>query len=218
MSEILDVESSPQTFYAADSPARTLATQEKAPASKGNEAVSGSSSLESFASYDRDSSSWKTYQLCLGGDLEEFSGTWPRAGTMQNGTAYLLNPSAPLTAVTGSSWSRGEYPTPNATEYGTSQNEGKVPHKRPTAGTPSLYTWARQWPTPTASDSTSSGRFGYNGQKFMTLTDATVRSGRLDRTTCKHGGDCKPTLTPRFVEWLMGFPTGWTDLGHSGTP
>ena len=24
--------------------------------------------------------------------------------------------------------------------------------------------------------------------------------------------------TPEFVEWLMGFPVGWTDLGHSETP
>lgn len=25
-------------------------------------------------------------------------------------------------------------------------------------------------------------------------------------------------LNPPWVEWLMGFPTGWTDLGHSETP
>jgi hypothetical protein len=24
------------------------------------------------------------------------------------------------------------------------------------------------------------------------------------------------TLNPLFVEWLMGFPIGWTDLEHSG--
>ena len=25
-------------------------------------------------------------------------------------------------------------------------------------------------------------------------------------------------LNPAWVEWLMGFPPGWTDLGASGTP
>jgi len=25
-------------------------------------------------------------------------------------------------------------------------------------------------------------------------------------------------LNPMWVEWLMGFPTGWTDLKHSETP
>ena len=39
-------------------------------------------------------------------------------------------------------WTRGEYPTPSATPYGTSQNEGSVAHDRPSRGTPSLDTWA----------------------------------------------------------------------------
>ena len=26
------------------------------------------------------------------------------------------------------------------------------------------------------------------------------------------------SLNPTWVEWLMGFPTGWTDLDHSETP
>jgi hypothetical protein len=25
-------------------------------------------------------------------------------------------------------------------------------------------------------------------------------------------------LNPQWVEWLMGFPVGWTDLGDSATP
>jgi len=128
---------------------------------------------------------------------------------MRNGTAYLLKPSAPLTAVTGSSWSRSEYPTL------------------------SLYTWAGKhglnlateavrttWPTATAGDAKSSGSRGKRGDpgnkanEGTSLTDATARDGRHDPTTCKHGGKCKPKLNPRFVESLMGFPEGWTDLEH----
>lgn len=140
-----------------------------------------------------------------------------------DGIAYRLKPSAPLTAVTGSSWSRGEYPTLSATRYGSSQNEGKVPHKRATKGTKSLDTWARQWPTATAGDAKSSGSRGKRGNagnkanEGTSLTDATARDGRHDPTTCTHGGPCQPKLSPRFAERLMGFPEGWTDLGHSET-
>lgn len=31
------------------------------------------------------------------------------------------------------------------------------------------------------------------------------------------GSDSTPTLNPRFVEALMGFPTGWTAFEHSAT-
>jgi hypothetical protein len=26
------------------------------------------------------------------------------------------------------------------------------------------------------------------------------------------------SLNPTWVEWLMGYPAGWTDCGDSGTP
>jgi hypothetical protein len=49
------------------------------------------------------------------------------------------------------SYAKNLYPTPAAEHYGTSQNEGQVPHPRPSAGTESLETWARNtWATPRA--------------------------------------------------------------------
>jgi len=51
------------------------------------------------------------------------------------------------------------------------------------------------WPTPTARD--------WKGEGF---------SGQLPNEV---GGGL---LNPTWVEWLMGFPTGWTDSGPSGTP
>lgn len=107
---------------------------------------------------------------------------------MQNGAFSALPKPAPRTAVAGSTWSRNEYPTPTANEYGTSQNEGKVEHKRATAGTPSLKTWARRWPTPLATDSESTARHTTTAEAMnpgTTLTDAgrqwatpTARDGR----------------------------------------
>ena len=41
-----------------------------------------------FAWYDRKRCCWRTWQLCLTGEWEPFSGTWPRRGLMRNGIAY----------------------------------------------------------------------------------------------------------------------------------
>ena len=166
---------------------------------------------------------------------------------------------------------------------GSAQNEGQVPHSQPTAGTPSLFTWARQWPTPksspsgpdyakaargaggddlvtavarrwptpsatdhkgsskpgqrrgqlseaalwptaTAGDAKASGSRGVRGEagnkanEGTSLTDLTCRSGRPLPTTCTHGGECRPTLNPRFVAWLMGLPPSFLDDDKSSKP
>lgn len=200
------------TSSAEGSPVRTSALPEPAAGSRASGPGSGSSSPGWSVTYDRDSSSWRTSPRFDGADSEPFSGTWPRAGTMRCGTAFPRAPSAPLTAVTGSSWSRGEYPTPSATSYGTSQNEGQVAHHRPnTAGTPSLETWARRlWPTPTSGDRKRSGSRGTNAHPGTHLTDATCRDGLLDPEPTSGEGSPR-TLNPRFVLWLMGFPLTYFD-------
>lgn len=262
----------PSTFYAGDSRAKTYPSLAAALASKVRGLGSGRSSRASFAIWDRDTSSWKTSQRSLFGGWIGFSESWPRSGMMQSGIAYRLQPSNPLTAAIGSSWSRGEYPTPTAEIYGTAQNEGKVAHSRPSAGTPSLHTWARGWQTPTVNDSKNTAgpsqlernSHALNVQAALWAgpmaggTGDPAEPGEADwvipwipcpccddhycqihgvhafecpcppveewatspygppvRTTCTHGGECKPTLNPRFVEWLMGFPIGWTGPAES---
>ena len=80
--------SNPLTLSAADSPVRTLATPESERVSMASEAGCGLNSIESFASYDRESRSWRTSQRCLDGEWEEFSETWPRAGMMRSGQSF----------------------------------------------------------------------------------------------------------------------------------
>lgn len=76
------------------------------------------------------------------------------------------------------------------------------------------YSSSRGWPTPTAGDSRSSGgrTESVNCHDGVSLTDATCRNGHRIPLTCDHGEECGPKLNPRFVEWLMGFPIGWTDF------
>ena len=72
-----------------------------------------------------------------------------------------------------------------------------------------LSTAVKMWPTPT--------RREYKGARSP---EALLRSGRTPNNTlgdavmAMDGGQLNPT----WVEWLMGFPIGWTDLSASETP
>ncbi len=110
-------------------------------------AGSGRGSLHGFARYDLGSSSWRMCQGSLFKDSNPSPRPWPKAGMLLVGVAFELPKREPHNGENGSSWSEF-YPTPSATSYGSSQNEGKVPHDRPSRGTPSRETWAKQWPTP----------------------------------------------------------------------
>jgi hypothetical protein len=98
----------PLTSSAAASPARTSPTPDAEPESPESGPVSGLTWPAPFAFYDPDTSSWKTSQPSLFEDLTSLQETWPRSGMTCNGTAFLLPPSAPLTAATDG----GQWPTP----------------------------------------------------------------------------------------------------------
>lgn len=70
------------------SPARTSATRESAQGLTVSGQDCGEKLVGSFVKFDRNSLSWRTWQLCLTGDLTVFSETWPRAGTMLNGQCF----------------------------------------------------------------------------------------------------------------------------------
>jgi hypothetical protein len=166
---------------AAAFPAKISPSPERARALRASAAGYGRSTPELLARYDRATSSWRTSQLCLDGDLSEFSETWPRSGLMRNGIAYQLPPLVRLTDETGS----GLWPTPAAVSYGTNQGGGmgRVGPIRP-----SLETMARQNLWPTADRYSGLQSYGQNA--------------------------ILGSLNPTWVEWLMGFPLGWTDLGR----
>jgi hypothetical protein len=92
--------------------ARMLAKREKESASTANAADCGRSFIESFARFDRDSSSWKTSQGCLFGGSIEFSGTWPASGTMRSGACFQVAEWVPHTCDSECSL----WPTPRASD------------------------------------------------------------------------------------------------------
>ena len=83
------------TLSAEGSPVRTFQQLGIGQASRESEAVCGRSSSESFAHFSHESSSWKTWQRSLTGELTEFSETWPESGSMRNGMCYRLVISVP---------------------------------------------------------------------------------------------------------------------------
>ena len=110
-------------------PAPASASPDEAKDSTMKARVFGPRSSDSFASWDPDTSSWRTSQLSLLGGYGEFSETWPRAGMTRSGTAFRLQPLAPLTRGIAS----GLLPTPAATEYGAEPRRRNGPSRDPCA-------------------------------------------------------------------------------------
>jgi hypothetical protein len=122
------------------SPASRSASRATSVASKTN-GGSGRTSSACLARFNPDGSFSKTSLDLFDTDSSPSSVDWPGWGTMRSGAVSAREPLERPTAESGSSFSRGEYPTPAATPYGSSQNEGQVAHKR-----------AKEWPSPSARD------------------------------------------------------------------
>jgi hypothetical protein len=95
------------------------------------------------------------------------------------------------------------WPTPQA----ANSKSGVDHHRagRPSSGGDDLVTAVMRWPTPASRDYRHPNKKPYSerggGSKGEQLPNAV-------------GG----ALNPTWVEWLMGYPLGWTDLSHSATP
>ena len=66
------------------------------------------------------------------------------------------------------------------------------------------------WPTPTTRDYKDSGKAVTNSDR----SSLPIRVATKDKEQWVKGGG---SLNPTWVEWLMGYPSGWTDLNHSET-
>jgi hypothetical protein len=122
------------------------------------------------------------------------------------------------------------WPTPVAGDAsGSRSSKGK---DRPDEG--GLSSEVKKWPTPTAGDSKNRdyqydqgnkakprASLGGLAKQFPTPTASPLRSDQSQKTDEEqYGTRGKPLprvaggqLNPTFVEWLMGFPKDWTDLG-----
>lgn len=207
-------------------PARTSPARAGEPASAGPDQGSGPRWHGSFAKWDQNTSSWRTFQFFFHGGLASYSGTWPRWGTMRSGACWERDTWEHRTSGTVC----GFLPTPTATPYGTNVGgaAGRAGKIRP-----ELQTMARRgmWPTPTAMDGRQT-RLTLNDAVggmstppiFPTPTTSMLTTGHLEQVRYAGTDSRRPRylsvntgpLNPEWVEWLMGWPIGWTALGALG--
>jgi len=103
-----------------------------------------------------------------------------------------------------------------ATPMASNVSKGAAPGNRRDAD---LTNQGKNWPTPNA-NSANQGPGNSGRQGGLNLVAAA--SGHPDPTIMTDGQKSPPssgrTLNPRFVEALMGYPTGWASVASSSTP
>lgn len=201
------MESQISLFFAEDSPVKTFQSQAtKQGSPKIQDRVYGLSAPVCLGKFDPSTPSLKTSQLCLTEQgetgLSEFSGTFPRSGMMQSGTVYQLQNLARTTTEIGS----GLFATPTAHNAKEGAYPGEYSRVSPSLTAEAVMgAPAKMWPTPSASDNRDRGNMSNPSlQRRSKIGKQLMLSQVVHPTSGK--------LNPAWVEWLMGFPTGHTDL------
>jgi hypothetical protein len=222
------------TLYLEDFHAKTFQQQEKAQGLTENEVECGEKWHASFVKFDPNSCSWKTHQCSLLGDLDEFSETWPQWGLMRDGECWEQKTLEQTIRGTESGLSE-KLPTPQSTDYRdkpTSKSWKAKGGMNYSLANPEIQA---KWPTPrscSAMAATITPESAWNEKRnpnletivgrvqFPTPTAHNAKEGnypserkRNTPTLATHAGG---KLNPMWVEWLMGWPLGWTDLKPLG--
>ena len=194
------------TSSAAASRARTYLAQERARESTEREVDCGLNLQESLARYDPATHLWRTRQCSLFEGLGECLETFPKSGTMRNGSLWERTTAEPRTDErecgywrTPDAGAGGEISDEKAADYAA----GK-PRKSGSAIQIRLCDQVRHrrlYPTPTRSDYKGRGP-NSKQQELHEIVNGGIQT--LPTKTAR--------LNPNWVEWLMGWPIGWTDL------
>jgi len=213
------------TSYLAASRART--SQQPAPvsASMAADQACGNKWHESSVRFCLASSSWRTHHCLWDEALPWSSVTLPNWGMTRAGYVYQHptlerpisatdsglwptptvhgnhnQPGASKNAGWGLSSAAKLWPTPLASDGKRNGSPGDYHRK-----SPSLGVMVQLWPTPTASDS--------NKWSNQSLIDRKAKGQQVRlKTAVSPEGGKGGQLNPEWVEWLMGWPIGWTEL------
>lgn len=222
--DLLPTESVPSMSSAEATPASRSHTPANSEASK-TLAISGRKCADLLAKSDPLGSLLKTLLVTSHWGSTRCSLTWKPTATPGGRLLFRLQPSMPRTSGNGSgSWlatatatanqlapsmqkhpgCRAIFPTPLA---GDGKKMSSMSKARKASGRKpdSLPEYVRMWPTPTARDHKDTGDCA--NVPVNALLGRAVGPSRMSGS-----------LNPEFVEWLMGFPVGWTDCEPSATP
>ena len=214
------------TLWLAVSRARTYPSPEKAQALTEPSQECGDTWRGSLARFDLDMSLWRTAQPSLLEDLGESSVTWPRSGMTAAGRCWEL----PMLGRRIKGTDSGLWQTPVADD-----SANRAAGKWNSRGEPKLSAQVlmRPWPTPTVCGNYNrKGASATSGDGLITALRTWPTPIRRDSRTVRGGARMKNSirseplitqvaeserrtdgrLNPMWVEWLMGWPLGWTDL------
>ena len=209
-----------QTLFAVDFLAPTFQLRAEAKASRRRQGlVYSMNSSESYAWYDQDSSSWKTSQRSLITGWTPFSENFTRQGTMQNGHVFQRQWLEPVTRETGG----GLLPTPNTMDHlpqrspealkrqmeGSRKGRTKLANLREAVNPETQRLFNSMLPTPRASEWKGCGQVG--SKSSLDWEKKGYLSGVMNETCSPQTGEATH-LNPSFVEEMMAYPIGWTDL------
>jgi hypothetical protein len=166
--------------------------------------TSGPIISESYARYDRESSSWRTFPDLFGSTCPASWETWPKQGTIQNGVCWERTMLEPLTYARDSGSML--WPTPQAHDAKATKRWREDHQNDLTAAVFNSHRII--WPTPTANEDAAGTP---NGKMQPMLGNHPEVRG----TTPEEWS--RGSLNPLWVEWLMGWPIGWTKLEPLGT-
>jgi len=219
------------TCSQGDSRAKTSVTLERELASRGVGLASGRIVSRRLGIVDPVSRCLRTSQRSLGGVWTPYSQTFPRSGMMRNGIVFQLPPLALRTKGTASrllptqtmdsdrktEYAQGgtplgaaiNWPTPTTADAWTDKLKS-TQQKEGSMHCVTLGQAVRMWPTPCARDYRSG-----MSEEALEKRKEYPRGVNLAEETQRREGNGR--LNPAWVEWLMGFPTGWTESNASGT-
>ena len=199
------------TSYVADTLANRLASLD-AEQERMTHVIFGHGYSMPLANYDPNTQSWKMLGVISLWEEQALLQTLPPSGMTQNGILYQLHQLVRLTDETALSLlptpttQEIEHPNAELTASGRRKSKDKT-----TSHSVGLADLVQMWPTMTANGMGSTGH--------RKLLDKHVSSGQITQDekrqmSAGNGG----RLNPTWVEWLMGFPLGWTDLEGLETP
>jgi len=199
--------------------AKTSPQQEVEPESKVSDLACGEKWLGWSAKFDPHTSTLRTAQCSLLEEEPELLQTLPRSGMTRSGMLWERQTLVLRTSETES----GLWPTPMSSEYKANKNyrpgrqngltQAVMKWPTPTVcgnynrkglsktSGDGLATAVSKWPTPRTAE-----MCGGTGSWELLNKNTTIKEAR--QMGAGNGG----TLNPTWVEWLMGFPLGWTDL------
>jgi hypothetical protein len=192
------------TSLQAATPANPSRKQANAKARKTQD-TSGHGYEKPLANYDPTTQSWKMYQDISLWEQPKSLERLPKSGMTRNGVLYRQPDWVPIISEKESS----SWPTPTTQEVEHpnaiwNENMRRVSSSGSTHSM-GLADAAQMWPTPTAN---SWGSTGHRQLLDKKVANGTITLQQKKQMTSGNGGKLNPT----WVEWLMGFPTGWTDL------